>query len=613
MSDKILIFGGTTEGRIATKVCDEAGKPFFYSTKSNMQKVETANGIHISGAMEVAQIVEFCTANNVKLIIDSAHPFAINLHNNIAQASEKMDIKVIRLERKYSDEKENKNLIYFDDYEQLIKFLKVKSYPKLLALTGVNTMETLKTYWQNHFTIFRILDRDDSREKAKKQNFPMEQVVYYEKERDELAFIRNINPSAIITKESGESGGLNEKIEVAEQLQIPIFIVKRPTLSSKFIPVEGEHGLRKEIEKNAPTFFDLKTGYTTGTCATGATKSALMTLLTGEINDIVRIGLPNGESITIAIESTHIDEDRVSCTVIKDAGDDPDVTHLKEIVSTVCFNDSHRGVKFLRGKGVGVVTLPGLGLEIGEPAINKTPRNMIRREIHKVKRHYPDKMPNSPDKIGIDVTISVPEGEKLARNTFNPRLGIEGGISIIGTSGIVKPFSKDAFVASIRKEMQVAKALGSERVVLNSGAKSEKYIKAQYPTLPSQSFIHFGNFVGESIQIASDLEFKNLTLGIMIGKAVKLADGHLDTHSKKVVMNKDFIINLAKKTNCNEKTLEAIKDIKLARQLWEIVPNELFFKELTKACHTHCKPLFPNGNIEILLIDDNGERILKVE
>lgn len=610
MYDKILIFGGTTEGRIATKVCDDAGKPFFYSTKSNLQKLETANGIQVSGAMEVTQIIEFCTVNNVKLIIDSAHPFAINLHNNIAKASEEMGINVIRLERKYTKENEDKYLRYFDDYTHLITFLIKKSYPKLLALTGVNTIETLKTYWQDNFTIFRILDRNESRQKAKEQKFPLEQIVYYSKERDELAFIKAINPSAIITKESGESGGLGEKIAVAKQLNIPIFIVKRPKLSPLFTKVYGEHGLRKEIEKSVPSFFDLKTGYTTGTCATGATKSALMTLLTGEINDVVRVGLPNGESITIAIKDTLIEENSVTCTVIKDAGDDPDVTHLKEIVSTVCFNVSHRGVRFLRGKGVGIVTLPGLGLEIGAPAVNKTPRNMIRREIHKVKRHYPDKIPSK--KIGIDVTISVPEGEKLARSTFNPRLGIEGGISIIGTSGIVKPFSKEAFVASIRKEMQVAKALGSERVVLNSGAKSEKYIKAQYPILPSQSFIHFGNFVGESIQIASDLGFSNLTLGIMIGKAVKLAEGHLDTHSKKVVMNKDFIIDLAKKTNCNQVMIEAIKEMKLARQLWDIIPNDLFFKELTLACHTHCKALFPNGNIEILLIDDNGERIIKI-
>lgn len=138
-------------------------------------------------------------------------------------------------------------------------------------------------------------------------------------------------------------------------------------------------------------------------------------------------------------------------------------------------------------------------------------------------------MPTAP----IHVTISVPGGEEVAARTFNPRLGVVGGISIIGTSGIVKPFSSEAFVNSIRKEMSVAQATGSPRIVINSGAKSEKYIRSLYPELPSQAFVHYGNFIGETIRIAAELGIRQLTLGVMIGKAVKLAEGHLDTHSKK--------------------------------------------------------------------------------
>ena len=294
--------------------------------------------------------------------------------------------------------------------------------------------------------------------------------------------------------------------------------------------------------------------------------------------------------------------------MIKDAGDDPDVTNGHEIVSTVRLTHEHKGVRFLQGKGVGVVTLPGLGLEIGGPAINKTPRMMMKHELFKVMRHYQDKLPEQNLKTGIDVSISVPKGEEIALKTFNPKLGITGGISIIGTSGIVKPFSSEAFIASIRREMQVAKALGCKNVVVNSGAKSERFVKQQYPNLPPQAFIHYGNFIGETIIAASELGFERLTMGIMIGKAVKLAEGSLDTHSKKVIMNKEFILALAKEAGCSETTIDAIQQITMARQLWDVIPETeaTFFSLIVRKCHQVCITLFPNGTLDILLIDEFG-------
>ncbi len=606
----LLIFGGTTEGKLAAKVCDAAGKPFYYSTKSPLSNFETANGKAISGAMEIVDIVNFCKENNIQLIVNAAHPFALNLHENIAKAAQKAKIPVIRLERNYPQDKSYEDITYFKDFATLLSFLQAHPQQKLLALSGVNTIAKLKPYWQQHPTIFRIMNRKESIAEVEKHNFPFSQIIYYQKDNDDVALFKEIAPSAIITKESGNSGGYTQKILAAQQLNIPIFVIKRPELSPDFKVVHGEYGLRKQIELDLPTFFDLKTGYTTGSCATAAAKSAFVTLLTGEINPNIRFSLPNGESIQMEIKDTKVTSDEVSCTVIKDAGDDPDVTHLTEIVATVKFNDTHTGIKFLGGKGVGVVTLPGLNLEIGEPAINKTPRKMISKEIHKIKRHYPNQWKAIKPK-GIDVIISVPAGEELAKLTFNPRLGIVGGISIIGTSGIVKPFSSDAFIAAIRKEMQVAIAMNSSRIVLNSGAKSERFIKVQYPDLPTQAFVHYGNFIGESIKIAHELGVKNLTIGLMIGKAVKLAAGHLDTHSKKVVMNKDFIANMAKKSNCNPETIEAIKKMNLARQLWDLVEQKSFFQQLTKACLLHCSPLLPNGNMELLLLDNNGERIFR--
>ena len=204
----------------------------------------------------------------------------------------------------------------------------------------------------------------------------------------------------------------------------------------------------------------------------------------------------------------------------------------------------------------------------------------------------------------LSITISVPQGAEIARRTFNPRLGIEGGISIIGVSGIVKPFSEEAFIDSIRKCMTVAKASGSERVVINSGGKSERFVKALYPTLPQQAFVEYGNYIGETLKIAHELGIKNVTLGVMLGKAVKLAAGHLDTHSRKATMDKDFIRQMLTEASDID-----ISDITLARELWERLPSEklqAFASTIIRHCAAHCNPLLPNGTLTILLIDDEG-------
>lgn len=605
----ILIFGGTTEGRKAVSVCDEVGKSYYYSTKGDSQKIESAHGIHITGSLNEENMLSFCKEKGVKLIIDAAHPFAEVLHQTIAVTSKELNIPVIRLERNYPEH--DKDILWFDSYDDAISYLKSNHIKNLLALTGVNTIAKLKPYWSQYDCRFRILDRDESRAIAQKEGFPFNKILYYNQGDDEILLFEKLKPQAIITKESGESGGFHEKVQAARKLKIPVLVVKRPPLSETFISVYGENGLRKQIEALLPDFFELKTGYTTGTCATAATKAALTSLLTGEPQTEISITLPNGEWVKIPIYSTLITDGEVSCSVIKNAGDDPDITNGHTITSTVRLSNTHRSVHFLRGKGVGKVTLPGLGLEIDGPAINKTPRMMMKREIFKVMRHYQDRLPEQALKTGIDVTISVPNGEEIAKKTFNPKLGIVGGISIIGTSGIVKPFSSDAFIASIRREMQVAKALGCTHVVINSGAKSERFVRQQYPDLLPQAFIHYGNFIGETIKISTELGFKKLTMGIMIGKAVKLAEGSLDTHSKKVVMDKEFLIQIALGAGCTDETIEAIRNITMARQLWDIISEKEspFFTLILQKCYDACKPLFIDGDLEIFLINEGGNII----
>lgn len=601
----ILILGGTTEGRVAVRVADEAAATYYYSTKGTLQSIECAHGIRLTGAMNAEEMECFCRDHAIKLLIDAAHPFAQVLHQTIEKVSKCLQIPVIRYERRYPPCDED--LIWCDSYADAIHQMENKGIQRLLALSGVNTLAPLRPYWRSHTTWFRILEREESLSLAEKQGFPQERLVFYREGEDELKLLEQLHPDAILTKESGFSGYFTDKVNAARQFGIPVFVVKRPALPETFYRVYGEDGLRKQIERLLPEFFPLKSGYTTGACATAAAKAALLALLSRKEQTESQITLPSGEQITLPVAYTEWARCSATCTVIKESGDDPDVTNHSRIRVTVQLSPEASGcddmgrVIFQAGEGVGTVTLPGLGLKVGGPAINATPRKMIRQELIPL-------LP-SPDSVAI-VTVSVPGGEELAKRTFNPKLGIIGGISIIGTSGIVRPFSSDAFIASIRKEASVAKAIGCETLVINSGAKSERYLRNLYASLPPQSFVHYGNFIGETLKIAADLGFKQVILGIMIGKAVKLAEGFLDTHSKKVVMNKGFLQDVAKEAKCEETTVDAINRITLARELWELLTEKeqnRFFLLLLQKCKSYCAPILPDGKLTLLLISEEGK------
>lgn len=616
----ILILGGTTEGRVAVRVVDEAAATYYYSTKGTLQSIECAHGIRLTGAMNAEEMECFCRDHAIKLLIDAAHPFAQVLHQTIEKVSKCLQIPVIRYERRYPPRDED--LIWCDSYADAIHQMENKGIQRLLALSGVNTLAPLRPYWRSHTTWFRILEREESLSLAEKQGFPQERLVFYREGEDELKLLEQLHPDAILTKESGFSGYFTDKVNAARQFGIPVFVVKRPALPETFYRVYGEDGLRKQIERLLPEFFPLKSGYTTGACATAAAKAALLALLSRKEQTESQITLPSGEQITLPVAYTEWAGCSATCTVIKESGDDPDVTNHSRIRVTVQLSldasgcatvmaqeehcqetesDDTGRVIFQAGEGVGTVTLPGLGLKVGGPAINATPRKMIRQELIPL-------LP-SPDSVAI-VTVSVPGGEELAKRTFNPKLGIIGGISIIGTSGIVRPFSSDAFIASIRKEASVAKAIGCETLVINSGAKSERYLRSLYAPLPPQSFVHYWNFIGETLKIAADLGFKQVILGIMIGKAVKLAEGFLDTHSKKVVMNKGFLQDVAKEAKCEEATVDAINRITLARELWELLTEKdqnRFFPLLLQKCKSYCAPILPDGELTLLLISEEGK------
>ena len=574
----ILVFGGTTEGRKAVEVLEEGGSPYFYSTKTGEQDITLHHGQRIDGALDAEAMTAFCREHHIRLIVDAAHPFASQLHQTIAQVSEALNIQAIRYERIYPPR--DPSITWIDDYSEI-----PHDSHRLLATTGVQSIAKLKPLEAEGIKVYyRILNRESSIALALIQGASKEQLCYYEDPKD-----IPVEADAILLKESGLSGGFREKVEAAKARGMRIIALKRPQTSAIFTIVNGPYGLRRAVEKLLPEFYPLHSGLTTGTCATAAAIAATLQLLKKETPAEVPVLLPNGETIYVPVSYGN-----GYASVFKDAGDDPDVTNGLEIRVSVKQNDTF---EILGGEGVGRFTLPGFDYPPGSPAINKAPREMIRQNLFAI--------PEFVEEPNLAITISVPEGAEIAKRTFNPRLGIKGGISIIGVSGIVKPFSEEAFIESIRKCMTVAKASGTERIVINSGGKSERFVKALYPTLPQQAFVEYGNYIGETLKIAHELNIKQVTLGVMLGKAVKLAQGHLDTHSKKATMEKDFIQQMLKESDCDID----ISEITLARELWDIIPVDklkTFASTIIHHCSEHCNPLLPNGSLTILLIDDNG-------
>ncbi len=597
----ILVFGGTTEGRKAAATLEEAGTPYYYSTRGDGQQMELVHGRHLSGAMDVPLTTTFCQDHDIRLLVDAAHPFAEELHRNLLVVAQQLEIPLIRYDRIYpSRQSLSADIVWCKDYEEVIRQLADHSIERLLALTGVNTISRLKPYWEHHpACMFRILNREGSRSMAARQHFPEQQLVFFNselsvanEEEATLELIRKVKAEAILTKESGLSGGFMEKVEAAKRAGVKVFVVERPDYllaipsDVQIVCVNGPHGLRRAVEQLVPAFYPLHSGLTTGTCATAAAIAATMQWLGRPAVRQVPVVLPDGETIPVSVE---YGDGYAAC--IKEAGDDPDVTDGIEV--RACVTQGHTAdIEISGGEGVGTFTLPGFDEPPGKPAINKGPQAMIRRNL-------------APFGLPLRVTISVPQGAEIARRTFNPRLGIEGGISIIGVSGIVKPFSEEAFIDSIRKCMQVAKASGSGHVVINSGAKSERFLKVRYPALPMQAFVQYGNYIGQTIRMAHELQLSQVTLGVMLGKAVKLAQGHLDTHSRKATMDLDFVRQLLEEAGI----AMDISQLTLARELWQRIPAARladFVQVVIRHCYDNCKPLLPEGQLTILLIDDDG-------
>lgn len=353
----------------------------------------------------------------------------------------------------------------------------------------------------------------------------------------------------------------------------------------------------------------LRTGYTTGTCAAAATKAALSTLISDEKILKVNVSLPKDKKMSIDIAWTKQNEDKsVTAAVIKDGGDDPDVTNGAEVCSTVSLLESTNKIVIDGGIGVGRVTKPGLGLEIGKAAINPTPSKMIQSAVEEILNQQDKKS------VGVSVIISVPKGQEIAKKTDNPRLGILGGISILGTTGIVIPYSTASFAASIRQSIDVSKAMGSDTVILTTGGRSEDYARAIYgSSIADHAYIQIGDFIGFGIKQCATKEIKKAYVVGFIGKLTKMAMGIKQTHVKGSHVDMNFLSDLAGECGANSELVMQIKGANTARHVSELIDKSglnSFYDNLCKAVHIHLtKHSQSQLKIKIILLDFDGKII----
>jgi cobalt-precorrin-5B (C1)-methyltransferase len=308
---------------------------------------------------------------------------------------------------------------------------------------------------------------------------------------------------------------------------------------------------------------NLRTGYTTGACATAAARAACDMLLSGEDRSEVTIRLPIGKRVTFPLERHERHPDgAVTCAVVKDAGDDPDCTHGAHLTATARRVPAP-GVHLKGGEGVGTITRPGLGLPVGAPAINPVPRRML-------EEHLGEALADAGGQGGVEVTISVPGGLEMAAKTLNARLGIEGGISILGTTGIVKPYSTAAFRASVAQGIDVAAAQGARHLVLTTGGRSENYARRLLPDLPEAAFVQMGDFVGFALACCAERGIPQVTICGMIGKLSKLADGRRQTHAAGSRVNTALLGRLARAKGADKALAAEIGAANTARHAMEL-------------------------------------------
>ena len=334
----------------------------------------------------------------------------------------------------------------------------------------------------------------------------------------------------------------------------------------------------------------MPSGYTTGACAAAAAQAAATALLQQNAVNEVQIDLPGTIKANFRINECIFDRNQASCSIVKDAGDDPDVTHGAEILATVSWKDKP-GINITGGKGVGVVTKPGLEITQGMAAINPVPRQIIESSVRKV-------IGENLNGKGIQVTVSVPTGEELAKRTLNPRLGIVKGISILGTTGIIIPYSVNAYKDCISQALDVAVACGCRQVVLTTGRRSEKYAQSEL-SLPEECFILAGDFIGYSLEECAKRKIARAIVWGMTGKISKLAAGHLYTNVSDSKVDIGFLARVAASCGVPETTVNDLKTAVTANHFRKMLPpeyNKYFCDKLCRFAAEKCREAIGGTN-----------------
>jgi len=345
----------------------------------------------------------------------------------------------------------------------------------------------------------------------------------------------------------------------------------------------------------------LRSGYTTGACAAAAAQAATIALLKQEVVSQVKVALPSAQ-VNFKIKQCVFDRTQASCSVIKDAGDDPDVTNGVEIWATVRWK-GEPGINIRGGEGVGMVTKPGLEIPVGMAAINPVPRQMIESSVREV-------MP-SEDGRGVDVIISVAEGEELAKRTLNPRLGIIKGISILGTTGIVIPYSVNAYKACLSQALDVAVACGCRQVVLTTGRRSEKFAQGEL-ALAEECFVQAGDFIGYALEQCARRSFDKVIIWGMMGKLSKLAAGHMYTNVSHSRVDIGFLAEIAVDCGVPDKMVKALRSAVTANHFRKMLPPEHTPKFCNKLCLLAAKRCWEEvgGKLEVECIMTSYDGII---
>jgi cobalt-precorrin-5B (C1)-methyltransferase len=349
----------------------------------------------------------------------------------------------------------------------------------------------------------------------------------------------------------------------------------------------------------------LRRGWTTGACATAATRAAATALFTGDFPDPVTITLPRGERPAFALAREELGSDYALAGIVKDAGDDPDVTHGALVVATLRRGAPGTGVTFAAGEGVGTVTLPGLPVAVGEPAINPVPRAMMCAAVAEVVAEHGAEHGDAGD---IAIEISIPGGAALARKTWNPRLGIVGGLSILGTTGVVVPYSCSAWIHSIHSGIDVARATALDHVAGCTGSTSERAVQEMYG-LPDVAMLDMGDFAGGLLKYLRRHPLPRLTLGGGFAKVSKLAMGHLDLHSGRSQVDLDWLAGLLGELGAEAQLQDAARGANTANQVLELARQAglaLADAVAQKARATALDVLDGETRVEVLIFDRRG-------